>query len=276
MLKKFTYFFTQVFKQFYYDGCIGRAAGLAYTTLLSLVPLFTVSFSILSAFPVFHGVAAQIQNWIFANFVAESAQAVQQHLLSFMDQVSKLPILGMLFLLVAAVLLIFSMEQAFNNIWRVKKRRAGTSAFILYWGVLTFLPIVVSVILALTSYFFSLPFLFNGVILSGFKQFVFWILPYFTIYTAFSLLYLSLPNCSVPVKSALLAAIPTTIFFELAKFGFAFYITSFPTYKLIYGALAAIPIFLIWLYISWFIILFGAVISHVLTQVYFRVIPKAE
>lgn len=254
MLKRFWKFWQQVMVQFYQDDCLNRAASLAYTTLLSLVPLLTVSFSVLTAFPVFKGLAKNLKDFIFQHFVATSAQTAQQYLDLFIEKTSSLTAFGMLFLLIMAVLLVFSMEQAFNLIWRVKKRREDISAFFTYWGVITLVPILISIGIAITSYLLSLPVLSA----SG--------IPYLMTYIAFAVLYLALPNCKVPLRSALIAALPATILFELSKKAFTFYIVHLTSLEIIYGALATIPIFLIWLYISWLVILFGGVISYVVTK----------
>ena len=158
------------------------------------------------------------------------------------------------------------MEQAFNAVWRVKRRREDVPAFLIYWGVITFVPILIGIGLTVISYVFSLPFFSTSASIIFIQKLALFIAPYFLTYLAFALLYITLPNCRVPFKSAAIAAIPATILFELAKLGFTLYIANFPTYKLIYGALATIPIFLVWLYISWVIILFGAVISYILTH----------
>ncbi|MFA6409144.1 MAG: YihY family inner membrane protein [Gammaproteobacteria bacterium] len=259
MLKKHYIFWRTVIADFTRNRCFSKAASLAYTTLLSLVPLLTVSFSVLSAFPVFKGLSAKMQGFIFQNFVSGAAETVQQHLQEFVEQTAKLPVLGLLVLVSTAVFLVFSMEQAFNEIWQVKKRRKDIPAFLIYWGVITFVPILVAIGITLSTYFFG-PMFSPKVALLNFIE------PYFVAYLAFTLLYIALPNCKVQLKYALIAAIPSSLLFELAKFGFTFYIAAFPTYKLIYGALATVPIFLIWLYITWLIILFGVVVNYALVK----------
>jgi membrane protein len=259
-------FIKTVVQQFLEDNCFGRAAQLAYTTLLSLVPLFTVSFTILSAMPVFHGLTKKLQNAVVENFVATSAQNIQVHLQSFITQTTKLSAWGFLSLLVTAVLLVFSIERTFNTIWKVKQTRKSSTAFLLYWGVITFLPVLIGAGLVVSSYLMSLPYLSGTVNSIGMQKNISLALPHVMTFLSLTLMYVALPNCKVPVKNALLAAVPVTLLFEAAKQGFAFYIVHFPTYTLIYGALATIPIFLVWLYIMWVIILLGAVISHTLTN----------
>ncbi|MBU0744955.1 MAG: YihY family inner membrane protein [Gammaproteobacteria bacterium] len=257
-------------RQFCEDDCWVKSASLAYVTLLSIVPLFTVSFSILAAFPVFKEMASKIQDLVFANLVATSAETVQYYFQIFVRQTSQLSVAGMFFLLLTAVVLVFTMEQAFNSIWNVKRNRKGIKAFFLYWAVITLIPLAIATILWVAIYFTSLPFISDQII-SG-RNFAFieniWSFcsHYVATFLALMLLYVALPNRDVPVKSAAIAAIVATILFEIARKGFALYITHFATYKIIYGAVAAVPIFLLWLYISWLVLLFGVVVNAVIVN----------
>lgn len=256
-------FATQIVSQFFLDNCALRAAALSYTSLLSIVPLMTVSFTIMTAFPIFRQIGLEIQNFIFENFVAASAQVVQESLQRFAGQALNLSATGLIFLLVTALLMIFNMEQAFNAIWRVKRSRSGTSAFMLYWGLLTLLPILLGVGFAITSYIFSLPFIEGTTQTLGLKGPFLLVFPYILTFVAFTVLYITLPNCKVYIRHAMIGGLVATILFEMAKYGFGLYVLHFPTYELLYGTLATIPIFLLWIYLSWLIILFGAVVAHV-------------
>jgi membrane protein len=256
-------FLKEVIDQFFLDNCALRAAALSYTSLLSIVPLMTVSFTVMSAFPIFKPFGMQIQNFIFENFVAASAQVVQESIQKFTGQALNLSATGLIFLLVTALLMIFNMEQAFNVIWRVKRSRPRTSAFMLYWGLLTFIPILLGVGFAISSYVFSLPVIEGTTQTLGLKGPFLAMSPYLLTFIAFTVLYITLPNCKVMVKSAMAGGFVATILFELAKYGFGLYVLHFPTYELLYGTLAAIPIFLLWIYLSWLIILFGAIVAYV-------------
>jgi len=249
----------KIWHEFDNERCFSRAAALAYTTLFSLVPLLAVSFAIFAAFPVFSEVSNKVQQLIFDNFVTTSAQTIHDYLLSFIEQTAHLSIVGMIFLLITAVLLVFSMETVFNDIWKVKTRRHGVAAFLLYWAVITLIPIVVALLTVITTYAMSFTLLEVSVVKQGF----FMILPYVVTFMAFLLLYYSLPNCRVPFSSAAIGGIIATALLEVAKYGFSVYTTNLANFKLIYGALAIIPIFLMWLYVVWLIILFGAVIGYV-------------
>lgn len=253
-------------KRFRNDGCFSRAGSLAYATLFSLVPLLTVSFLLLTAFPIFQEIALKIQNFVINNFVAASAEIVQQHLEKFVRHTSKLSIIGMLFLVATAVLMIFNMEQAFNAIWRTPKQRSFLSAFVIYWAVLTLTPILIGVGLLLTTYLISLPLISEATQILGLQKLIFLLTPYISTLAAFTILYLAVPHCKVKFRDAFVGGLVAMVLFEFTKQGFVFYITHFSVYRLLYGALAAVPIFLIWIYLCWLITLFGAVVSATLGE----------
>ena len=123
-------FLRTLYDRFFEDGCTYRSAALTYTTLLSLVPLMTVSFAIFSAFPVFSHISIQIQNFIFSHFIATSGEVIQGYLQNFVAQTKNLSAIGSGFLVVTAILMMFNMEQAFNAVWKVGSRRKGLSTFL--------------------------------------------------------------------------------------------------------------------------------------------------
>lgn len=267
VIKKVLKILVIIWQEFCRCECLNKAASLAYTTLLSLVPLLTVSFSALTFFPVFDKLKLNIQNIIIDNFIAASAQSIQKYLHMFIDQADKLSVIGMVFLLITAILLIFNMEKIFNMIWRVRTNRHGVMAFFIYWFVIILIPVVIALIMLSINYILYLPW-----VVAHKSTFV---IPFFTLtahhvgfFVAVFLLYISLPNCKVPVFSALFSALIATILFELARNGFVLYIKYLSDYQLIYGAAASIPIFLIWIYISWVLILFGVVINYVLANLH--------
>jgi membrane protein len=254
-------FTKRVVKQFFKDESMHKASELSFTTLLSLVPLMTISLAVFSAFPVFKKFSVHIQAFIFDNFVTSSAQQVQHHLQTFVGHASQLSAVGLLFLLIVAVFMIFNMERALNRIWLVKKQRHGVPAFLLYWAVLTLIPILIGVGFAVSSYIMSIP-IIKGAAATGLHKVMLKALVYCLSWLAFTLLFVALPNCRVPMKCAALGGAVSMVLFECIKQGFGYYIAYFPTYELLYGALAIIPIFLVWIYICWLIILFGAEVSH--------------
>lgn len=257
-------FVRSLVRQFQSNQGILNAAALTYTTLFAVVPLMTVSYSMLAAVPNFKGVGEQVQGWIFENFVPATGAVVQEHLGTFATQAQSLTVVGVIFLAVTSIMMMKNIEAAFNRIWRVAEPRKGISSFLLYWAVLSLGPILIGLGLLLTSYIASLSFFTSATEVVGRARLLSLLPPLFSA-LAFMLLYAAVPNCRVPLKSAAIGGLFAAVMFELAKRGFVQFVTLSPSYQLIYGAFAAVPIFLLWIYISWGIILFGAELTRLLT-----------
>ncbi len=237
-----------------------NAGYLAYITLLSIVPLVTVLFSVLSSFPVFSNTGEVIQNFIITNFVPAAGEAVESALVEFVANTGKMTAWGGGFLFIAALVLISNIDRNLNYIWRVKAKRRAVFSFSMYWMVLTLGPILVGSSIAVTSYITSLRLLSHDAI-SGVINIVLSWLPLILSFAAFMGLYLLVPNKKVHFLHAATGALCAAVMFELCKKGFAVYIAAFPSYQLIYGAIAAIPILFVWIYLCWFIVLIGAEIT---------------
>jgi membrane protein len=250
-------------RQFFIDDCLYKASALTFTTLLSIVPLMSVSFTVLSAFPQSKVFAQKIQSFIFESFVAGKGKLVESYLQEFAQHVSELSSIGLLFLISSAVMMLFTIEGSMNQIWRVKERRHGVSAFLMYWAILTLVPFLLGVSLAISSYFVSLPFYAGAAKTIGldYTRYIKW-LPTIFAFFIFLILYIAVPNIKIRVRSGLLGAFFATALFSLSKWGFSLYLQQYQTYELLYGAFAIIPIFLVWLYIVWIVVLFGAEIAH--------------
>ena len=179
---------------------------------------------------------------------------------TFATKASQLTITGICILLIIAILLMSTIDNALNTIWRIKKRRNPVGRFLVYWAVLTLGPMLVGVGLISTSYLLSLPVLNEVDATFGFeiKKNLLSSLPFLTTSIAFSILYILIPNCFVSGRHAFVGGFAAAIFFELAKYGFGIYVKTMTTYETIYGAIAIIPLFLIWIYLSWVIVLLGA------------------
>ena len=261
---RFTQFLLYLGRQFLSNQGILNAAALTYTTLFAVVPLMTVSYAMLAAVPSFQGVGQELQSWVFDNFVPATGAVVQDYLNDFSSQARKLTAVGVALLAVTSIMMMKNIEAAFNRIWRVTEPRKGLSSFLLYWAILSLGPILIGLGLVLTSYIASLPFISTATEAVG-KARLLSMLPTVLSATAFTLMYVAVPNCRVPFKSALIGGIVVALLFETAKRGFTAFVTQFPSYELIYGAFAAVPLFLLWIFISWVIILMGAELTRCIT-----------
>jgi membrane protein len=254
----FRRFIKEVGRQFVENETALSASSLAYTTLLSLVPFMTVLVTIFAAFPQFGNVSDQIQDFVFSNFVPTAGEVVQEYINGFVDKSRNLKLSMSLFVFITSIMMMYTMEKALNRIWDSKPSGNVIKKILIYWTVLTMGPLLVGGGIALTSYMFS----YSG--LAGIKVYLLKFLPILSSMIGFFLIYLIVPNRKVSWKSALIGAIVAAILFEMAKRGFAWYITTFPSYQRVYGTLATIPIFLFWVYLSWNIILLGGTIAATL------------
>ena len=253
-------FVSYVLTRFGKDKCSSVAAELTVTSLLALVPLTTVVFSLLALIPSFQTLAAQLQALLFEYFVPSTGESVQNYLLEFVGKTKGMSGIGFLMLLVTALMMMRTIDASFNHIWQIKSGKSFVRTLLVYWAILTLGPIFLGTSLIITSYLKSLPFVSDVV-----AQNSSWMtlgLPMLMETIAFALMFFIIPNRKILFKHAAIAAVVTAIFFELAKSGFAIFVQYFSTYQLIFGALATIPLFLIWVYLSWSIVLFGAQICH--------------
>lgn len=271
-LRAFVHFLWQ---RFLSDKCFETAGALSYTTLFAIVPLLTVVIAILSAFPAFAGWRMQVYDFIFRNFVPSAGTTVQGYLLQFADNASKLTAVGVLFLLVSALIMMASIEDRFNRIWRVQTKRGHGSRLMLYWAALTIGPLLIVAALALASRVPWLTMPSAGAQRPSIAaQGLFQILPFVLTWLILLAMYMLIPHRTVKFRHAAIAAFLAAILFQVARAAFAFYVQNVPSYQQIYGALAAVPIFLIWIYFSWAIVLLGASLAAALAAFEYR--PKSE
>lgn len=266
-LRAFGHFLWRRFRD---DKCFETAGALSYTTLFAVVPLLSAVFAILSVFPAFAGLRDRVSNFIFHNFVPGAGRTVQGYLLQFADNASRLTLVGVLVLLVSALLMMASIEDRLNRIWRVPAPRKGSSRFLMYWAALTLGPLLIVLAFAASSWVFAQPFLRaagHGELLglSAIR-----LVPFVTTWLGLTLMYAVVPNARVRWRDALAGALVAALLFELARKGFTWYVRGIANYREIYGALAAIPIFLIWVFLSWVIALLGATLTAALTAFEYR------
>ncbi|RUO63703.1 virulence factor BrkB family protein [Pseudidiomarina insulisalsae] len=233
------------------------AGHLTFVSMLALVPLLVVIFSIFSAFPMFDVFRQEVEAFLFANLLPASGEEIKQYLNEFISNVSQMTAIGAIFVIVVAVNLLSTIDTTMNRIWRNTHPRRLPVAFAVYWMILTLGPILIGSGMAVSSYLVSLT-AFAESYVSGLRKVLLAVVPVFTTMIAFLLMYVMLPNRVVKIRHAIWGALLAAILFELSKTGFAIYVTNFASYKAIYGALAAIPILLLWIYLSWTIVLIGA------------------
>ena len=247
------------------DQCMRSAAALTYMSLFALVPLMTVMFAMVSAIPAFDGVGQQMQSWLFDNLVPSTGAEVEDYLEDFSQQARNLTGIGIGFLLVTAVLMLRNIESAFNQIWRTRKNRSAVSSFLLYWAVLSLGPVFLGLALGISTYLTSATVFIEDFDSLGVRSTLLEYAPFLLTGAAFTLIYAAVPNCPVPLKHALLGGVTTAVLFYLARSLFTKLVVG-SSYTVIYGAFAAFPLFLLWLFLSWNIVLIGGVIVHSLSS----------
>ena len=246
--------------RFHEDRILYYSGYLSYVTLLSMVPLLAVVFSIFSIFPVFEKLKEEVEEFVFRNFVPALGDVVQEQILSFVENATRMTPLGLLVLLIVAVLLLSSIDHTLNQIWHVRKNRGLIVSYSIYLVVLISSPVLLGTSLAATSYLVSLSGIEEGSALFLIKLLLS-SLPFLGSFLFFLLLYIIVPYTKVHFWSAVSGALIATLLFEISKSVFALYFIHFPVYQVIYGALAVIPLLFIWVFISWVVVLVGAQIA---------------
>jgi len=246
-------FFKLLVKNYSEDGCQSTAAALTYQTLFAVVPLLTITYTVLAAFEALSGVGELLQNFVFENLVPDSVSVVQDYLQEFSSQARSLSGASLMVVAITAFMMMYTIEKSFNDIWRIQEPRQGFQRILMYWAILTLGPVLMFLGIAITTYLFTLPFI-TGV--SGASKLL-GIIPLMLNTAVFTLMYVAIPNCQVPLRHGLIAALVVAIGFELVKQLFG-RVMAMADFAVIYGTFAAVPLFLLWLYLSWTIVLFGA------------------
>lgn len=258
-------FAAHLWQHFRADRSFEAAGALSFTSLLALVPLMAVMLGVISAFPVFDRWADELETYIFTNFVPTAGEQIRVYLHEFVERTAGLTGAGTVFLIATAILLMSTIEKSLNRIWRVRAQRRPINRLVIYWAVLTLGPLLMGASLVLTSYLAALPLLAPEAVRGMLQNLVLGITPFIVALISFALVFIIVPNRHVRWHHALAGALLSAILFELAKGGFVWYVTNFPTYERLYGALATVPLFLVWIYVSWVVVLLGASVAAALT-----------
>jgi len=253
-------------RHFFEDNCQQKAASLTYTTMLSIVPIFTVLLMILSSVPALASARAQIYEVIYSNLLPQSSLQVSKYINNFAEKSTNLTAIGIMILFVTTIMTLTTVERAFNQIWRVDERSGGLKSLLRYWTIITLGPLVLGTAFIASSAVQSLSFL-NRQIAGYGIDWSFWVqvVSIGITVAGFIGMYWFIPKARVPAKSAIIAGVIIAVVFELLKHVFGTVMTNFTSYEAIYGAFAAIPIFLLWIYLSWNLILLGVEISYTVT-----------
>lgn len=248
------------------DNLMQIASSLTFTTVLAIVPLLSVILSLFTAFPIFVEFQAALEDFLINNLMPVTmADNIMSYLNTFAEQARKMTAVGAIFLMITSIMLMKTIDEALNSIWKVRKQRPLSKRILVYWALLSMGPIMLGASLWATSYITQAQFGL-GVNYSFIQNILAALLPLLISTIGFTLMYFTVPNRTVQWRDAFIGGVAAAIVLELMKTGFAYYITTFPSYTLIYGTFAAIPIFLLWIYLSWLVVLLGASISAILPQ----------
>jgi len=253
-------------QRFLRDRCLERSAALSFTTVMSLIPAAAISLAFLSTVPASNELRAGVEEFLTRYLLPHAGEAVVLAFRSFLAKAGSLTGLGFVGLLLTALMLLATVNAAFDTIWRVNRRRPLLVRLLAYWAILTLGPLLIGGALSVSGFLLATGERYGG---AAFERSIGWVTPLIPLLlegAAFSLLYWIVPNRPVIWRDAICGGVVAAILFEGAKHGLALYVLYFPTYDAIYGALAAIPVFLVWIYLSWISILVGAELAAALPE----------
>ena len=246
------------------DNVFQAAGALAYTTVFALVPLSMVVFGVLSGFPVFGEWSERLSDYIFSNFVPSAARSMESWLLQLSGNVGQLTAAGTVALVASLLITLNGVEATFNRIWRVSSARPRITRFLVYWTVLTLGALLAAASLAVSARFFALS-VFDtvpGVVL---EQNLLRLAPMALELLVFTAIYKVVPHRTVQLRHAMAGAALAVVLFELVRWGIGVYLGLFTGYARIYGTLAFVPVFLIWVFLGWVAVLLGASVASAIS-----------
>lgn len=243
------------------------AGSLTFTTVFALVPLLTIALAIFTTFPLFNTFRTSLEAYFVQSVMPKSiSSTILNYLTMFASKATRLSAVGAVALIFTSIAMMNLIERVFNRIWRVRAERRWTKRILVYWAIITLGPLLIGVSLTLSGQvFMATSDLIGDVPVIG--ALIYTVLSLALTTATFTLLYVAVPNRDVDWYDAAWGGLVAGLAFEVAKRGFAVFITQFPTYSKIYGALAALPLFLLWVYVSWMITLFGALLVAALPVV---------
>jgi membrane protein len=256
-------FIVYVARRFWNDDGLQIASALTYTTLLSMVPLLAVSLAVLSGFGAFDEVLQLVRGTLLDFFLPATAFQITEHIDMFLANAQRLTMPGVIALAVTAMLTLSTIEVTFSRIWRAEITRPWPLRVLVFWAVLTLGPLLIGTSLSITASVSDLP---RRDAFGSIYEHVRFVVPLSIQWCAFTVLYLVVPARRVRLKHALIGGGVAALAFQPLKFGFAIFVSTADNYRVIYGALAAFPIFLLWLYAFWTLLLVGAHVTAALQE----------
>jgi membrane protein len=256
-------FLGSLFGEFQRDQCLIRAAGLAFATLMALVPLSALLFSLFSAFGSFNDLLERVQAFLITQLLPASQEEIMGYIRGFVQNTRALGVVGLLFFLATAVLLLNTVQNAFNAVWGSRERRGSFRRLVNYASILIVGSFLISIGLNLTGMVRSL---LAGPAMAGIGRslsFLTGVVPFAFIFLALLLMISLIPSGRVRSSSALIGAAAGVVLWELARRLFFLWITYVLRMSVVYGSLAVVPIFLIWLYVAWSVVLLALEIAYV-------------
>lgn len=261
-----TSFLPYLWQRFQADGCTGLAAGLSYTSLLAMVPMLVIGLAMFAAFPAFSGLRGELIAILAANLAPDLADIASEYLETFVSNAGQTSAAGIVGIVFTALLLIHNIQSAFDRVWASASPRSRLHRFPIYWVLLTLGPLLFGASLSISTYVFSMAGSAELYGLSAGLKFLTGFLPFLLEAVGFALFYRMMPTRPVRLRDAALGAIVAACLFEFLKGGFGLYLKYFGAYQVVYGALATVPIFLIWTYFVWVTVLIGAEVTAALPE----------
>lgn len=259
-IREFVYF---VMKRAQNDTVLRVASSLSYTSLIALVPVLAIALAIFSAFPVFNEVRQQVQDMIIQNLMPDTGEDIKLYFAQFINATAKLTTIGVVGIALTAILLLSTIENSFNFIFKVTRPRRFTTKITLYWTIITLGPLLLGTAFSLKGYA-----AFNDVLhtVPELQVIMGSILPFLLTWLVLTGVYIFVPNKKVDFLNAGAGAFVAMCLFWVLRFGFSIFMVKNNTYKTLYGAVAAVPLTLVWMYLYWAAVIFGAVVTAALEE----------
>ncbi|MDY4885536.1 MAG: YihY family inner membrane protein [Alphaproteobacteria bacterium] len=252
-----------VMKRAQNDTVLRVASSLSYTSLIALVPVLAIALAIFSAFPVFNEVRQQVQDMIIQNLMPDTGEDIKLYFAQFINATAKLTTIGVVGIALTAILLLSTIENSFNFIFKVTRPRRFTTKITLYWTIITLGPLLLGTAFSLKGYA-----AFNDVLhtVPELQVIMGSILPFLLTWLVLTGVYIFVPNKKVDFLNAGAGAFVAMCLFWVLRFGFSMFMVKNNTYKTLYGAVAAVPLTLVWMYLYWAAVIFGAVVTAALEE----------